>query len=226
VSSNLTAPTIFHLRFAIDDDDLKTQPENLVVELSSIIERVELAKQFPKPQPLEVELGCGDASFLVEYAGRNSQKNFIGVERLLGRIQKLDRKGRRAGLANLRGVRIESSYFLQFLLPPHSAAALHIYFPDPWPKNKHRKHRLINGGFPTLARAALVPGGRIYLRTDDADYFQQMTEVFGAGGEFQEIETPAELAELPTDFEREFNARGIRTLRAAYQLEGKMKNEE
>ncbi len=207
-------------------DDLKTQPENLVVELSSIVERVELAKLFPKPQPLEVELGCGDASFLVEYAGRNSQKNLIGVERLLGRIQKLDRKGRRAGLANLRGVRIESSYFLQFLLPPHSAAALHIYFPDPWPKKKHRKHRLINGGFPRLARAALAPGGRIYLRTDDADYFQQMTEVFGASGEFQEVETPAELAGLPTDFEREFNARGIKTLRAAYQLEGKMENEE
>ena len=207
-------------------DDLKTQPENLVVELSSIVERVELAKLFPKPQPLEVELGCGDASFLVEYAGRNSQKNFIGVERLLGRIQKLDRKGRRAGLANLRGVRIESSYFLQFLLPPRSAAALHVYFPDPWPKQKHRRHRLVGENFPALARAALAPGGRIYLRTDDADYFQQMTEVFGASGEFQEIETPMELAALPTDFEREFNARGIKTLRAAYQLECRVKNAE
>jgi hypothetical protein len=53
-----------------------------------------------------------------------------------------------------------------------------------------------------------------------------MTEVFGASGEFQEIETPMELAALPTDFEREFNARGIRTLRAAYQLEGRMKSAE
>ena len=72
--------------------------------------------------------------------------------------------------------------------------------------------------FPALARAALAPGGAVYLRTDDADYFQQMTEVFGASGEFQEVETPAELAELPTDFEREFNSKGIQTLRAAYQL--------
>lgn len=192
-------------------------PENLVVPLRSIIEPLDLTEIFPKPQPLEVELGCGDASFLVEYARQNPGRNFIGVERLLGRISKLEKKGRRAELQNLRGVRIESSYFLQYLLPPNSASALHIYFPDPWPKKRHRKHRLINEDFPALARAALVPGGKIYLRTDDADYFAQMVEVFGGSGEFQKIETPVELAGLPTDFEMEFNAQGIKTLRAAYR---------
>jgi tRNA (guanine-N7-)-methyltransferase len=200
--------------------DLKTQanaPENLIVQLRSIVEPLDLAELFPKPQPLEVELGCGDASFLVEYARRNPETNFIGVERLLGRISKLDRKGRRAGLTNLRGMQIESSYFLQWLLPPRSASALHIYFPDPWPKKRHRKNRLINKNFPALARAALAPGGKIYLRTDDADYFQQMTEVFGTEEKFNEIETPIELAELLTDFEKEFQSRGIKTLRAAYR---------
>ncbi len=195
-----------------------TAAENLLVQLETILEPLKLAELFPKTQPLEVELGCGDASFLVEYARRNPQSNFIGVERLLGRIQKLDRKGRRGGLVNLRGVRIESAYFLQYLLPPHAAAALHIYFPDPWPKKKHRKHRLINESFPALARAALQPAGVVYLRTDDVDYFSQMTEVFAASQEFQKVETPADLAEVLTDFEREFNARGIPTLRAAYQL--------
>lgn len=195
-----------------------TVPASLLVELDSIVERLALAQLFPKPQPLEVELGCGDASFLAEYARRNPDQNFIGVERLLGRIQKLDRKGRRAGLANLRGVRIESSYFLKYLLPPHAATALHIYFPDPWPKKKHRRHRLINEGFPALVRAALAAGGVVYLRTDDADYFAQMTGVFGTSPEFQKVETPTELAEVLTDFERDFNAQGISTLRAAYQL--------
>ena len=194
-----------------------TAAENLLVQLGTILQPLDLAGLFQTPQPLEVELGCGDASFLVEYTRRQPQKNFIGVERLLGRIKKLDRKGRRAGLVNLRGVRIESAYFLQYLLPPHAAAALHIYFPDPWPKKKHRKHRLINERFPDLARAALIPGGVVYLRTDDADYFAQMTEVFGARREFQKAETPGELAEVLTDFEREFNARGIPTLRAAYR---------
>ncbi len=199
---------------------MKTQNhagENLVVELRSILEPLDLAQLFPKPQPLEAELGCGDASFLVEYARRHPEKNFIGVERLLGRISKLDRKGRRAALVNMRGVRIESSYFLQWLLPPHSLCALHIYFPDPWPKKKHRKNRLINDNFPVLARAVLAPGGKVFLRTDDADYFAQMSDVFGASKEFQKTETPAALAELLTDFERDFNTRGIHTLSAAYQ---------
>ena len=189
----------------------------LLVELTSIVDPLEVGGLFPQTQPLEVELGCGDASFLLEYARRNPQTNFIGVERLLGRLQKLDRKGRRLGLQNLRGVRIESAYFLQYLLPAHVAAALHIYFPDPWPKKKHRKNRLINEAFPGLARAALAPGGAVYLRTDDGDYFQQMNEVFAAKDGFQKIETPVELAAVLTDFERDFNARGIPTLRAAYR---------
>ncbi len=190
---------------------------NLIFQLSSIIEPLDLAQLFLRPQPLEVELGCGDTSFLAEYAGRHPERNFVGVERLLGRIRKLDRKGRRAGLTNLRGVQIESSYFLQYLLPTHSASALHIYFPDPWPKKRHHKNRLINESFPRLAQAALAPGGEVYLRTDDEDYFGQMTGVFGANREFQRIETPPELVELLTDFEREFRARGINTLRAAYR---------
>ena len=177
-----------------------------------------MAELFPRSQPLEIELGCGDASFLIEYARQHPQKNFIGVERLLGRIAKLDKKGRRAGLMNVRGVRIESSYFLKFLLPPRSADAVHIYFPDPWPKKRHHKNRLVNESFPGIARDALTPGGKVYLRTDDTDYFRQMTEVFDADKNFQKIQTPAELTEILTDFERDFNARGIQTLRAAYRL--------
>jgi len=191
---------------------------NLIYDLPSVVERLDWTQVFSGRQPVEVELGCGDASFLVDYARLHPERNFIGVERLLGRLRKLDRKGRRVGLTNLRGVRIESSYFLTYLLPPHSVSALHVYFPDPWPKKRHHKNRLVNEQFPKIARAALVPGGAVYLRTDDEDYFAQMTGVFEAGTEFRKIETPSGLAELPTDFEKEFAARGIQTLRAAYQL--------
>ena len=190
---------------------------NLIYELRSIVEPLELAEIFPKPQPLEVELGCGDASFLVDYASLNPDRNFLGVERLLGRLRKLDRKGRRAGLTNLRGVRIESAYFLEYLLPKHSAAALHIYFPDPWPKRKHWKNRLINERFPQLAREALATDGIVYLRTDDQTYFAQMQSVFALSQTFLPIETPSALAKIRTDFEKDFNAQGIQTLRAAYQ---------
>lgn len=190
---------------------------NLVYELSSIVERLELGQLFPKPQPLEVELGCGDATLTVAYAAMHPERNFLGVERLMGRIAKLDRKGRRLGLTNLRGIRIESAYLLEWLLPANSVSALHVYFPDPWPKKKHRRHRLINERFPTLAHQVLLPGGKVYLRTDDADYFEQMQEVFAADKRFQPIETPAELVAVVTDFEKGFNAQGISTLRAAYQ---------
>jgi tRNA (guanine-N7-)-methyltransferase len=193
-------------------------PEDLIVELRSILERLDLAALFPASQPLEVELGCGDASFLASYAALHPERNFIGVERLLGRIRKLDRKGRRAGLTNLRGVRIESAYFLEYLLPRRSVAALHVYFPDPWPKRKHRKHRLVNERFPQLARQVLAPGGTVYLRTDDRSYFEQMTTVFAEDPAFHPVETPAELRALLTDFEREFQKRGVETLRAAYHL--------
>jgi tRNA (guanine-N7-)-methyltransferase len=191
--------------------------ESLLYRLPSILERIDLAGIFANPQPLEVELGSGDGSFLVDYARSRPEHNFIGVERLLGRIRKLDRKAQRSGLANVRGVRIESSYFLEYLLPPNSAIALHIYFPDPWPKRKHRRHRLINERFPALARQALAPGGKVYVRTDDRDYFEQMVGVFAASPAFRLCETPIELVALLTDFEKDFLARGIKTLRAAYQ---------
>jgi len=191
---------------------------SLLYPLTSVVERLDLAKLFPRAQPLEVELGSGDASFLAEYARRHPEHNFIGVERLLGRMRKLDRKGQRAGLTNLRGVRIECSYFLEYLLPPGSATALHIYFPDPWPKRRHERHRLIAERFPALARQALAPGGTVYLRTDDETYFNQMLSVFGAAPAFLPVETPSDLAGLLTDFEREFQARGVKTLRAAYRI--------
>ena len=193
---------------------------SLVYQLTSILEPLDLSKLFPRAQPLEVELGSGDGSFLVEYSRTLPEHNFIGVERLLGRIRKLDRKGRQAGLSNLRGVRIESSYFLRYLLPHHTATALHIYFPDPWPKRKHQRHRLISPAFPAVASRSLEAGGKVYLRTDDADYFAQMTQIFEASPSFVPVSTPLPLADLLTDFERDFRARGIKTFHAAFQSRG------
>jgi tRNA (guanine-N7-)-methyltransferase len=117
----------------------------------------------------------------------------------------------------VRAIRIEASYFLEWLLPRKGVTALHIYFPDPWPKRKHRKNRLVNERFTQLAHAVLAAGGVVYLRTDDADYFAQMEAVFGASPLFKPTEIPTELIEIQTDFERGFRQKGIATLRAAYQ---------
>lgn len=188
-----------------------------IIRLNSIIDRLEPANLFPHLQPLEVDLGSGDGTFIAQYAQRHPDRNFLAVERLLGRLRKIDRKGLRAGLANLRLVRIEASYLLEYLLPPESVHALHVYFPDPWPKRKHRNNRLVNPRFTELAAQALTPGGAVYLRTDDPDYFAQMTAVFAANKNFFLAETLAGLSGVLTDFEKDFLEKGVRTFRAAYR---------
>jgi tRNA (guanine-N7-)-methyltransferase len=190
----------------------------LIYRLESIVEPLNLATMFSQSRPMEVELGSGDGGFIVRWAGMHPATNFLGVERLLGRIRKIDRKGRRALLSNLRLLRIEASYFLEYLLPAHSTTAFHVYFPDPWPKRRHHKNRLINDRFPLLAKRALVPGGRVFLRTDSQDYFGQMRSVFAAHPEFEPIDTPPELAEIHTEFQRDFQVEHIPAQFAAFCL--------
>jgi tRNA (guanine-N7-)-methyltransferase len=196
------------------------QPDkaSLIHKFDSILHRIDPKKIFPKAQPLEVELGAGDGSFLAKYAAAHREHNFIGVERLLGRLRKIEKKSLRAGLENIALFRIEASYFLEFLLPEKSVSALHVYFPDPWPKRKHRKNRLVNERFTELAGKVLLSGGTVFLRTDDADYFSQMTRVFDANSAFEKLEVPAALLSFVTDFERNFHLRDVPTLAAAYRL--------
>ncbi len=196
------------------------QPGKWLYRPASWFERLNPEVIFGRLGRLEVELGSGDGSFLVEWARRNPGTDFAGVERLLGRIRKLDRKAQRLGLANVRGLRIEASYCLEYLWPLGGVAALHVYFPDPWPKRRHRKNRLVNERFPGLASGVLAPGGDVHLRTDDDDYFAQMRNVLGSAPGFTEVETPVGLAEVVTDFEREFNKRGVATHRVSYRWVG------
>ena len=202
----------------MSDADEAGVAETLIYKPNSFFEPLVLERMFDIVRPLEVELGSGDGSFLVQYAQVNPDRNFLGVERLLGRLRKIDRKGRRASLSNLRVMRIEAGYFLEYLLPPTTVRTLHIYFPDPWPKRKHWKNRLVNERFTELARRVLEPGGAVCLRTDDSDYFTQMTSVFVANKNFNQTPMPPALNGFLTDFERDFHARGIATLAACYML--------
>jgi tRNA (guanine-N7-)-methyltransferase len=195
----------------------ETAASSLILQPASYIEKLDWKRVFAREQPVEVELGSGDGSFLAQYAKLHPERNFLGVERLLGRLRKLNKKAVRAGLTNVALLRLEASYVMEFMIPAGSIEALHIYFPDPWPKRKHRKNRLINERFTEVAFKTLKTNGIVYVRTDDLDYFEQMVRVFNGNKNFRPMETPTELAEVITDFERNFRARGVATNRAAYQ---------
>lgn len=190
---------------------------DLIFRPASVVDPLPLPALFPAALPLEVELGAGDGSFLAAYAAARRDLNFIGVERLLGRLRKIDKKCRRAGLTNVRLLRIEANYFLRYMLPRNSAQAIHIYFPDPWPKRRHWKNRLIDEPFTEILRDALAPGGIVYLRTDDPPYFEQMIRSFKPNKNFEKIQTPEALLGFNTDFERNFHLRGVPTLHATFR---------
>ncbi len=191
-------------------------PPSLVAR-PDILQRIDFTALFENTRPVELELGAGDGSFLLRHAAAHPLVNFIGVERLLGRLRKIDRKARRHGLANVRAIRLEASYILEWMVPRASLHAIHVYFPDPWPKRRHWKRRLVNPRFTYLAALALAPGGRLYVRTDDPAYFQQMSEAGNAQTAFSPVTEPPELLAVTTDFEADFNRVGIPTLHAAWE---------
>ncbi len=192
----------------------------VLARLTTVVGPLNLRALFGRMAPVEVDLGSGDGGFLLRYAPLHPEHNFLAVERLLGRIRKLDRKAPRLGLANVRALRVDAAYLVRYLLPDGSVNACHIYFPDPWPKKRHRVRRLVQPAFVADLRRILVPGGAVFLRTDDADYFAQMQEVFAACPGFEPVSSPPELLAVRTDFEEEFLARGSVTLHAAYRKTG------
>ena len=128
--------------------------------------------------PLEVDLGCGDGSFLVEMARHFPERRFLGVERLLGRVRKVCRKLQRAGLENARVLRLESRYTVEWLLPGDSVSRLHLLCPDPWPKARHHRRRLLQPEFLAAVARVLEPGGEFLFKTDNEEYFEWALEQF------------------------------------------------
>jgi len=128
-----------------------------------------LARRAPG-QRLELEIGCGNGHFLAEYCSRNPSTLYIGVEIKASRCEKACRKIERRGLGNAYVVEGRAEDVLGFL-PPASVDLVHLYFPDPWPKSRHRRRRFLR--MPNLDRLAgiLAPGGAILFATDFFDYY-------------------------------------------------------
>ena len=140
----------------------------------SLTNRLNLEKIFGRKAPLHVDLGCGDGSFLCALAQRLPEKNFLGVERLLGRIRTSSRKA--AGLSNVRLLQMESSYAVRYLLFSESVETFYLLFPDPWPKRRHHGRRIVTPDFLNSVHGAIQENGVIYIATDHRDYFRKIKE--------------------------------------------------
>lgn len=141
---------------------------------------------FGNDHPMEIDLGCGDGSFLIEMAKHYPERNFLGVERLLGRVRGVCKRIRELGLANARVLRLESQYTLEWLLEKNSVSRLHLLCPDPWPKARHHKRRLVQQEFLTILEKTITSGGEFLFQTDHPEYFEwvgEQIDTFNRSGE-------------------------------------------
>ncbi len=160
-------------------------------------------------RPLEIDLGCGDGSFLISMAQNHHDRDFIGVERLLGRVKKVCKKIIRNELDNARVLRLDSQYVVEWLLPKESVSRIHLLCPDPWPKAKHHRRRLIQLEFLEAAKRGLIPGGEFLFMTDHEEYFEWAQEMVAEFGGFEILEWNEDSFFYPkTDFQVQWEAEG------------------
>jgi tRNA (guanine-N7-)-methyltransferase len=161
------------------------------------------AEIFPDTaRPLELDVGCGDGSFLLDMAQRYPERDFLGIERLGGRVKKICRRAIRTGLTNVRVLCLESTYALGWLLPDACASRLHLLFPDPWPKKRHANRRFVQPDNLTALHRVLAPGGELLFKTDHPDYFASAVEAMDASPLFRRAAwLPATEFYPQTDFE-------------------------
>ncbi|HEX8076738.1 MAG TPA: tRNA (guanosine(46)-N7)-methyltransferase TrmB [Chthoniobacterales bacterium] len=176
---------------------------------------LDLETIYGRRAPLVVDLGCGDGSFLAAIASENPAADFLGIERLLGRVRTACRRIERAGLQNARVLCIEIAYAVERMLPANSVAAFHLMFPDPWPKRRHAARRLVSAPFLVSIHRALRPDGTIRIATDDTSYFRHLLRLATGLPALFVVEPDAVPLSTTSEFERRFTQRGVEIHRVA-----------
>jgi tRNA (guanine-N(7)-)-methyltransferase len=126
----------------------------------------------PAAGACEVEIGCGNGHFLASYAASRPETLLVGIDLKARRCRRAREKAEKRGLANVHILHGAAEVFIRDL-PPRSVDAFHIYFPDPWPKSRHRKRRFFTMEMLNEMTQRLRPGGRLYFGTDFFDYYLQ-----------------------------------------------------
>ncbi len=168
-----------------------------------------LADAFERKVPLVVEIGCGNGQALIAMAEREPEKNFVGIEVHEPGVGRLLQGLAEKGLDNVRVVMADAVDVLARHATPGSIDEVRIYFPDPWPKKRHHKRRLIQPEFVGQLALYIRPGGLLHLATDWQPYCEWMLEVIDAEEGFVRLDHP--LTERPEWRPRtHFETRGAR----------------
>ncbi len=189
--------------------------ERVLIKSDARLFTIDLRAIFGRDVPVEIEIGAGKGEFIIERAAEFPERDFIAVE-LSGTITHvLAVRCGRAGLKNLRVARMDARTLVNLMLPDASVAAFHIYFPDPWPKERHVKHRLFT---PTLSASlyrTLEPGAIAYVATDVRNYAGEIFPMREEAGFVRAVES-APGAER-TSFARKYVAAGKAVFSASFR---------
>lgn len=160
--------------------------------------------------PLVLELGCGKGEYTLELARRDSQRNFVGIDRKGERIWQGARKALDEGITNVAFLRMNIKDLSEAFCE-EQVEEIWIPFPDPLPKKKQQKHRLLASSFIDLYRTLIEPGGRVYLKTDDGVFFEDVVktlsdegdvEVFAVSRDIYGDDEATEATQIQTTFEK------------------------
>jgi tRNA (guanine-N7-)-methyltransferase len=171
------------------------------------------AALFGRTAPVEVDLGCGKGRFLLAHAAAHPGIDFMGTDIQVGRLQKIRRRAESAGLTNIRLLHADTAYTLEYLLPRESVSRFYLYFPDPWPKRKHHRRRIVQPAFMALVHRTLQRDGEFHIATDHEDYFRHIHKIVSVDPRFTRIEPFEPSDDEKTDFEVLFTANGMKTYR-------------
>jgi len=152
--------------------------------------RLNWAELFGREAPIVLDLGCGNGRYLIGSAWNRRDHDHLGLDLLPVVIRHATRRANQRGLSNIRFAVGEAHDFIQRLAPPHSAAEIHLYHPQPYYDITEVHRRLLTPEFLALAHRALIPAGQLFVQTDNPGYWRYLKEVVPIFFEFVEQEGP------------------------------------
>ena len=177
------------------------------------------ATLFGREAPLHVEIGFGTGHALLALAQAHPEYNVLGIDVYRAGAGQVMMEAARLGVNNLRIATDDAKDILQDHIADGALAALYVFFPDPWPKKRHHKRRLVNAEFAALATRKLASGGHWHLATDWEEYAHQMVEVLNAAAGLQNLSPDGAFVARPDSRPlTKFEKRGQRLGHAVFDL--------